>query len=84
MNFDLTEEQQMLADTTRDVLARSYDNTEARNKVIDAALDAGPGWSREVWEQLAEIGILGLGLDSPGDPDAAGPTEVMVVPTMKV
>jgi alkylation response protein AidB-like acyl-CoA dehydrogenase len=81
MNFDLTEEQQLLADTTRDVLARSYDNTEARNTVIDTALDAGPGWSREVWEQLAEIGILGLGLDSPGDPDAAGPTEVMVVMT---
>jgi alkylation response protein AidB-like acyl-CoA dehydrogenase len=81
MNFDLTEEQQLLADTTRDVLARSYDNTEARNKVIDTAPDAGPGWSREVWEQLAEIGILGLGLDAPGDPDAAGPTEVMVVMT---
>lgn len=81
MNFDLTEEQQLLADTTRDVLARSYDNTEARNKVIDTALDGGPGWSREVWEQLAEIGILGLGLDAPGDPDAAGPTEVMVVMT---
>ena len=77
MNFDLTEEQQLLADTTRDVLARSYDNTEARNKVVDTEL----GWSREVWQQLAEIGILGLGLDSPGDPDAAGPTEVMVVMT---
>lgn len=77
MNFDLTEEQQLLADTTRDVLARSYDNTEARNKVVDSEL----GWSREVWQQLAEIGILGLGLDAPGDPDAAGPTEVMVVMT---
>lgn len=79
MNFDLTEEQQMLADTTRDVLARGYDNVEARNKVVDVSLDAGPGFSPEVWGQLAEIGILGLGLDSPGDPDAAGPIEVMVV-----
>ena len=81
MNFDLTEEQQMLADTTRDVLARAYDNVEARNKVVDATLDAGPGFSPEVWKQLAEIGILGLGLDSPEDPDAAGPLEVMVVMT---
>jgi alkylation response protein AidB-like acyl-CoA dehydrogenase len=73
VNFDLTEEQQMLADTTRDVLARSYDNTEARNKVVDGEL----GWSRAVWGQLAEIGILGLGTD----PEESGPTEVMVVMT---
>ena len=79
MNFDLTEEQQLLADTTRDVLLRGYGTVESRNRVVDVPLDAGPGWSPEVWKQLAEIGILGLGLDSPGDPDAAGPIEVMVV-----
>ncbi len=72
MNFDLTEEQQLLADTTREVLTRSYD-TESRNKAIESDL----GWSREVWSQLAEIGILGLGFD----PDESGPTEVMVVMT---
>ncbi len=72
MNFDLTEEQQLLADTTREVLSRSYD-TESRNKAIESDL----GWSREVWSQLAEIGILGLGFD----PDESGPTEVMVVMT---
>ena len=76
MNFDLTEEQQLLADTTRDVLARSYD-TESRNKVVDAPLDSGLGWSRDVWRQLAEIGILGLGFD----PEESGPIEVMVVMT---
>ena len=72
MNFDLTDEQQMLADTTRDVLARSYD-TESRNKVVDSEL----GWSRDVWQQLAEIGILGLGFE----PEESGPIEVMVVMT---
>lgn len=75
MHFDLTEEQQMLADTTRDVLSRAYD-TESRNKIIDVPVDSGPGWSREVWQQLAEIGILGLGLD-----EDSGPIEVMVVMT---
>ena len=70
MNFDLTEEQQLLADTTRDVLS-GYD-TEKRNKAVDSEL----GWSREVWNQLAEIGILGLGFD-----EDSGPTEVMVVMT---
>jgi len=72
MNFDLTEEQQLLADTTREVLSRSYD-TESRNKTIDS----DPGWSRDVWSQLAEIGILGLGFE----PEESGPTEVMVVMT---
>jgi alkylation response protein AidB-like acyl-CoA dehydrogenase len=72
MNFDLTEEQQMLADTAREVFARSYD-TESRNKAVDSDL----GWNREVWQQLADIGILGLGFD----PDEAGPIEVMAVMT---
>ena len=70
MNFDLSEEQQMLADTTREVLS-GYD-TEKRNKVIDS----DEGFSREVWQQLAEIGILGLGFD-----EDSGPIEVMVVLT---
>ena len=70
MNFDLTEEQQLLADTTRDVLS-GYD-TEKRNKVIES----DEGFSREVWQQLAEIGILGLGFD-----EDSGPIEVMVVLT---
>jgi alkylation response protein AidB-like acyl-CoA dehydrogenase len=72
MNFDLTDEQQMLADTAREMFSRSYD-TESRNKAVDSDL----GWSREVWKQLAEIGILGLGFD----PDEAGPIEVMAVMT---
>lgn len=72
MNFDLTEEQQLLADTTREVLARAYD-TESRNKAIDSDL----GWNRDVWQQLAEIGILGLGFD----PEESGQIEIMVVMT---
>ena len=56
MDFELTEEQTLLRDTARDLLSRAYD-TETRNKVVDTE----PGWSREVWNQLAEIGIwLGL------------------------
>jgi alkylation response protein AidB-like acyl-CoA dehydrogenase len=72
MNFDLTEEQQLLADTARDVLSRSYD-TESRNKIVESEL----GWSRDVWRQLAEIGILGLGFE----PEESGQIEIMVVMT---
>jgi alkylation response protein AidB-like acyl-CoA dehydrogenase len=62
----------MLRDTTRDLLSRTYD-PESRNKIIDTDL----GWSREVWSQLADTGILGLGFD----PDEAGQIEIMVVLT---
>src|SRR5262249_27439592 len=72
MDFLLTDEQALLRDTTRDLLSRTYD-PESRNKVIGSDL----GWSREVWSQLADTGILGLGFD----PDEAGQIEIMVVLT---
>ena len=59
MDFQLSDEQALLRDTTRDLLSRSYD-PESRNKIVDTDL----GWSREVWSQLADTGILGLGLRS--------------------
>ncbi|HKV19612.1 MAG TPA: acyl-CoA dehydrogenase family protein, partial [Mycobacterium sp.] len=72
MNFELTEEQQLLRDVTRDVLSRNYDIARY-NEVIGGEL----GWSREVWNQLAEVGLLGLGFD----PAEAGQIEIMVVMT---
>ena len=70
MDFQLTDEQTLLRDTTRELLSRSYD-PESRNKVIGSDL----GWSREVWSQLADTGILGLGFD----PEEAGQIEIMAV-----
>ncbi|MEO3759648.1 acyl-CoA dehydrogenase family protein [Mycobacterium sp. B14F4] len=72
MDFDLTEEQQLLRDVTRDVLSRDADIAD-----IAAVTEGEPGWRREVWAQLAEVGILGLGFD----PSEAGQIEVMVVMT---
>lgn len=65
MDFDLTEEQQLLGDVTREVLSRNAD------------IGGEPGWRRQVWDQLAEVGILGLGFD----PEEAGQIEIMVVAT---
>ena len=72
MDFQLTAEQALLRDTTRDLLSRAYD-TESRIKVIGSDL----GWSREVYSQLADTGILGLGFDQ----DESGQIEIMVVLT---
>ncbi|SEH53015.1 Acyl-CoA dehydrogenase [Mycolicibacterium rutilum] len=68
MDFDLTEEQQLLRDVARDVFVAG-DITEMT--------EGEPGWRRDVWGQLAEIGILGLGFD----PTEAGQIEIMVVLT---
>jgi alkylation response protein AidB-like acyl-CoA dehydrogenase len=72
MDFQLSDEQTLLRDTTRDLLSRTYD-PESRIKVIGSDL----GWSREVWSQLADTGILGLGFDQ----DESGQIEIMVVLT---
>lgn len=54
MNFELTEERQMLSDTLRRYLSDKYD-TATRN----AILDSDQGYSDEIWAGLAELGILG-------------------------
>ncbi|NKY85981.1 acyl-CoA dehydrogenase family protein [Nocardia veterana] len=74
MDFELTDEQVMLRDTVRDLLARSYD-PESRLKVLDTEL----GWSRDVWSQLAELGVLGLSFSEEDGGVGAGPVETMVV-----
>jgi len=70
MDFQISDEQALLRDTTRNLLSRSYD-LESRNKIVGTDL----GWSREVWGQLADVGILGLGFD----PAEAGQIEIMLV-----
>ncbi|MEW9921596.1 acyl-CoA dehydrogenase family protein [Marimonas sp. MJW-29] len=54
MNFDLTEERQMLQDTLRRFLREKYD-TATRNKIIDSP----SGMSEEIWTELAELGVIG-------------------------
>lgn len=74
MDFELTDEQVMLRDTVRELLARNYD-PESRLKITDTEL----GWSREVWQQLAELGVLGLSFAEEDGGVGAGPVETMVV-----
>ncbi len=72
MDFQLSDEQALLRDTTRDLLSQTYD-PESRLQIVATDLS----WSREVWNQLAEIGILGLGFDE----DAGGQIEIQVALT---
>ena len=54
MNFDYNEEQQLLADSVRRYLSKSYD-FEARKRIV-----GGEGWSAEAWKQFVEMGLTGL------------------------
>jgi alkylation response protein AidB-like acyl-CoA dehydrogenase len=62
MNFDYSEEQQLLADSVRRFLDKEYD-FESRKKII-----AGAGWSEQVWAKFAEMGLSAL----PVSPDYGG------------
>jgi len=54
MNFELTEERQMLQDSLRRFLRDKYD-TASRN----AILDSDQGFSSEIWTDLADLGVVG-------------------------
>jgi alkylation response protein AidB-like acyl-CoA dehydrogenase len=57
MNFDYSEEQQLLAASVRRFVEKQYD-FDTRKKIITSA----EGYSRSVWAGLADIGLLGLPL----------------------
>ena len=63
MNFDYSEEQQLLADSVRRFLQKDYE-FEARRKILASA----EGYSPKVWATFAEMGLTGL----PLSPDYGG------------
>ena len=74
MDFSFNEEQQMLLDTTRRFIAERY-GFEHRNTVL-ASQD---GWSREVWAQLGELGLLAINIPEEEGGIGAGPLGTMLV-----
>ncbi|NLU83932.1 acyl-CoA dehydrogenase family protein [Rhodococcus sp. HNM0569] len=76
MDFTLDDEQKLLRDTTRDLLARSYD-AERRREIVGTER----GWSTEVWRRFAEVGLLGLSFSEADGGMGAGPVEIGAVMT---
>lgn len=74
MNFDYSEDQRALADTVRRFVARDYRFEQRR-----AIRDAEPGWSREVWQGLADLGVLALNIDEDYGGLGYGPQETGLV-----
>ena len=74
MDFELGDEQRLLQDSVDRVMADRYD-FEARKRHA-----AEPdGWSRAMWAQYAELGLLGLPFAESDGGFGGGPVETMIV-----
>jgi pimeloyl-CoA dehydrogenase small subunit len=74
MDFDLSEEQRLLKESVDGLLGDSYD-FESRKKY---GAEKG-GWSKSVWNKLAEQGLLGLPFAEDDGGFGAGAIETMIV-----
>ncbi len=74
MDFDLTDEQRLLKDSVDRLILDQY-QFEQRKKYM-----AEPdGWSRSVWQQYAELGLLGLPFAEAHGGFGGGAVETMIV-----
>jgi pimeloyl-CoA dehydrogenase small subunit len=74
MNFELSAEQQLLADSLRRFATNDY-NFDARSKIV-----ASPkGWSEDVWSTFAEMGLLGLPFPAEYDGFGGSAVDAMIV-----
>lgn len=74
MNFELNDAQAMLKETVERLLAARYD-FEARRRLTQEP----EGWSRALWAELAEMGLLAAPFAEADGGLGFGPVETMVV-----
>ena len=75
MDFTYDEEQQALREAVRGLVGKAYSDYENRRRTV--AED--PGFSEQLWGQLAEMGVLGLPFEEQHGGMGAGPIEVGIV-----
>lgn len=73
MDFDFSDDQEMLRDSVRKWVAKGYD-AERRKRIVQAG-----GYSREAWRELADLGLTGLFVPEAQGGMGFGPTDAMVV-----
>ncbi|MGL5165649.1 MAG: pimeloyl-CoA dehydrogenase small subunit [Afipia sp.] len=74
MDFDLSEEQRLLKDSVDGLLADSYDFDQRKKYAKEKG-----GWSKTVWNKLAEQGLLGLPFPEADGGFGAGAVETAIV-----
>jgi alkylation response protein AidB-like acyl-CoA dehydrogenase len=76
MNFGFTEEQELLRSEVRKFLDQSCPLEQVRKITEDAS---GPGFSRDLWTRIAELGWLGLIVPEPHGGAGLGWVDLVVV-----
>lgn len=74
MDFDLSEEQQLLQDGVARLLTDRYDFEQRR-----AVIAQPDGWSRALWSQFAELGLLALPFSEADGGLGGGAIDLMLV-----
>jgi len=74
MDFDLSEEQRLLKESVDGLLKTSYDFDQRKKYAAEKG-----GWSRSLWNKLAEQGLLGLPFSEDDGGFGAGAIETMIV-----
>ena len=73
MDFDLSEEQRLLKESLDRLIGDRYAFEQRRSYG-----QAPEGWSRELWAQYAELGLLGLPFAEQYGGSVGGPVETMI------
>src|SRR5215813_12665920 len=73
MDFDLSEEQRLLRESLDRLIGDRYDFEQRK-----AHGRSPEGWSRELWAQYAELGLLGLPFSESHGGSGGGPVETMI------
>ncbi len=74
MDFELSEDQRLLKDSISRLLSDTYSFAQRRSYMAEAN-----GWSSKLWDQYAELGLLGLPIDEKYGGFGGGPVDVMLV-----
>ncbi|SFO95785.1 acyl-CoA dehydrogenase family protein [Qipengyuania nanhaisediminis] len=74
MDFNFTEEQEMVRDGLSRLVREQYDWETRRS-----AVESDAGWRPEIWAQLAELGILGMPFSEEDGGFGGGAVDAMIV-----
>src|SRR5262245_58148455 len=74
MDFNFSEEQQLLADTVQRFVRENY-SFETRREIMKSA----DGWSRDTWQGIAGLGLTALNVPEQYGGLSAGPVDTMLV-----
>ena len=74
MDFDLNDDQRLLKDSVERLVTERYGFDQRRGFMAEP-----DGWSRAMWAQFAELGLLGLPIAEAHGGFGGGPVETMIV-----